>query len=610
MEPPQRRDRPRRSCRSCAGTSRTSSGSRRSPCPGVIDAPLLEAFELTSKLFADAGVEVGRLDLPDTAPVVVGAHPRAARRADGPALQPLRRRARRATRRCGTRRRSSRPSATARSSGAASADTKSNILMHVGALRAWDGRPPVGVKICIEGYEEIGSGALTSYPPTDPELFRADTLIIGDMGSIAPGIPTLTTALRGMGNVTLEVRTLESGQHSGQYGGAAPDALLAILHAIATLHDEHGDVAVAGLRRDEWQGPAQTEEQFRDLGTVLDGVPLIGTGGLGRASGRGPRSPSSGSTCRRWTARSTRSPRTRARCSTSACIPSRTRPRRRRRSSSTCAPCARSASTSTSGPGRPATASRPRRTAGLRRRARGVVGRVGRRGDDRRQRRVDPDRRRARGRAPRRRGAARSARRTATRTSTAPTSGCCSASSRTRSLAEADFFGRYAAAFERRRRERRGLRGARAARRGFAERALAWVEQRRQQGPEPGDPVPRPDRRRDRALAGPRLGSTSGVDEPRRRPGRRRRRPPDDLGGRPGERRGLQARHRADQRARACSPPTASASCSRRSCRTSSGFAAVGVILVAMVGVGVAEYSGPRSARSSASSSRSPRPGR
>ena len=160
--------------------------------------------------------------------------------------------------------------------------------MHVGALRAWDGRPPVGVRICIEGYEEIGSGALTSYPPQDPELFRADTLIIGDMGSITPGVPTLNTALRGMGNVTLEARTLRSGQHSGQYGGAAPDALLAVLHAIATLHDEHGDVAVAGLRRDEWDGPAQTEEQFRDLGTVLDGVPLIGTGGLGSRVWSGP----------------------------------------------------------------------------------------------------------------------------------------------------------------------------------------------------------------------------------------------------------------------------------------------------------------------------------
>ena len=101
-------------------------------------------------------------------------------------------------------------------------------------------------------------------------------------------MPTLTTALRGMGNVTLEVRTLESGKHSGQYGGAAPDALLAVLRAIASLHDEHGDVAVAGLKRNEWDGKAQPEEDFRELGTVLDGVPLIGTGGLGSRVWSGP----------------------------------------------------------------------------------------------------------------------------------------------------------------------------------------------------------------------------------------------------------------------------------------------------------------------------------
>jgi acetylornithine deacetylase/succinyl-diaminopimelate desuccinylase-like protein len=108
------------------------------------------------------------------------------------------------------------------------------------------------------------------------------------MGSIRPGVPTLTTALRGMANVTIEARTLESGKHSGQYGGAAPDALLAVIRALASLHDEHGDVAVPGLRRNEWAGEQQPEEDFRELGTVLDGMPLIGTGGLGSRVWSGP----------------------------------------------------------------------------------------------------------------------------------------------------------------------------------------------------------------------------------------------------------------------------------------------------------------------------------
>ncbi len=255
--------------------------------PGRIDEPLLEAHDQVARLFADAGVEVGRLDLPDTAPVVVGGiePPPGAPTVllyshydvvaagdesewDSPPFE--------ATERDGA------------IYGRGAADTKSNILMHIGALRAWEGKPPVGIKICIEGYEEIGSGALPAYPPNDPDLFRADALVIGDMGSISPGVPTLTTALRGMANIVVSVRTLESGKHSGQYGGAAPDALLALLRGLASLHDEHGDVAVEGLRRNEWDGPVQSEAQFRGLGTVLEGMPLIGTGGLGSRVWSGP----------------------------------------------------------------------------------------------------------------------------------------------------------------------------------------------------------------------------------------------------------------------------------------------------------------------------------
>lgn len=256
--------------------------------PESTHVPLLEAYDAVAELFREAGVEnVLPLELPDTAPIVTGEIPAPEGAPtvllyshydvvgagdeslwESPPFE--------ATERDGA------------IFGRGSADTKSNILMHVGALRAWEGRPPVGIKLLIEGQEETGSGALPGYPQSDPDRFRADAIVIGDMGSLSPGVPTLTTALRGTGNVTLEARTLESGKHSGQYGGAAPDALLAVLHAIASLHDEHGDVAVAGLRRNEWEGPEQAEEQFRELGTVLDGMPLIGTGRLGSRVWSGP----------------------------------------------------------------------------------------------------------------------------------------------------------------------------------------------------------------------------------------------------------------------------------------------------------------------------------
>jgi acetylornithine deacetylase/succinyl-diaminopimelate desuccinylase-like protein len=101
-------------------------------------------------------------------------------------------------------------------------------------------------------------------------------------------VPTLTVALRGMANVSVEARTLASAKHSGLYGGAAPDALLALIRALATLHDERGDVAVDGLRREEWIGASNTEEEFRALAEVADGQPLIGTGSLGSRVWSGP----------------------------------------------------------------------------------------------------------------------------------------------------------------------------------------------------------------------------------------------------------------------------------------------------------------------------------
>jgi acetylornithine deacetylase/succinyl-diaminopimelate desuccinylase-like protein len=91
-----------------------------------------------------------------------------------------------------------------------------------------------------------------------------------------------------MANLTVEARTLASAKHSGQYGGAAPDALLALVRAIATMHDANGDVAVAGLRRTEWTGGGLSEEEFRELAEVADGQPLIGTGGLGSRIWSGP----------------------------------------------------------------------------------------------------------------------------------------------------------------------------------------------------------------------------------------------------------------------------------------------------------------------------------
>jgi acetylornithine deacetylase/succinyl-diaminopimelate desuccinylase-like protein len=171
--------------------------------------------------------------------------------------------------------------------GRGTSDSKANVIAHVGALRAFNGKPPVGIKVVIEGQEEVGS-AFNTYPPLEPDRFRCDAMVIADMGSVRPGVPTLTIALRGTAVVTVEVKTLGGPKHSGQYGGAAPDALIVLLHALATLHDKYGNVAVTGLRREEWTGASYSEEEFRELAEIRSGLPLFGTGGLGERLWSGP----------------------------------------------------------------------------------------------------------------------------------------------------------------------------------------------------------------------------------------------------------------------------------------------------------------------------------
>ncbi|MFE7594720.1 dipeptidase [Kitasatospora sp. NPDC057512] len=169
--------------------------------------------------------------------------------------------------------------------GRGAADCKGNILMHLTALRALrqvhGDAYPVGLKIIVEGSEEQGTGGLERYAEAHPELLAADAIIIGDTGNFAPGLPTVTTSLRGMTIVEATVTTLAGNLHSGAFGGAAPDALQSLVRMLASLHDENGDVAVAGLTADQtWTGVQYPEEQFRADAKVLDGVALTGTGTL------------------------------------------------------------------------------------------------------------------------------------------------------------------------------------------------------------------------------------------------------------------------------------------------------------------------------------------
>ncbi len=165
--------------------------------------------------------------------------------------------------------------------GRGSADCKGNILMHLTALRALGDALPVNLKLVVEGSEEQGTGGLEDFVPRHPDLLRADAILVCDTGNAAVGQPTVTTSLRGLANVVVTVRALAGEVHSGMFGGPAPDALAALIRALATLRDEHGNTTIAGLDSSQtWTGVPYPEEQFRADAGVPEGVGLLGDGAV------------------------------------------------------------------------------------------------------------------------------------------------------------------------------------------------------------------------------------------------------------------------------------------------------------------------------------------
>jgi cysteinylglycine-S-conjugate dipeptidase len=163
--------------------------------------------------------------------------------------------------------------------GRGAADDKAGVLAHVAALRAFGDDLPVGVIVFVEGEEEFGSGSLETLLREYRDELIADVVVIADSGNWDVGVPALTTSLRGIVNLFVDVRTLDHAVHSGMFGGALPDALITLSRLLASLHDDAGDVAVAGLVRGTAASPLDyPEERFRAEGGVLEGTQLIGTG--------------------------------------------------------------------------------------------------------------------------------------------------------------------------------------------------------------------------------------------------------------------------------------------------------------------------------------------
>ncbi|MGB7507830.1 MAG: dipeptidase [Mycobacterium sp.] len=164
--------------------------------------------------------------------------------------------------------------------GRGTADDKAGIATHLAAFRAHGGAPPVGVTVFVEGEEESGSPSLSRLLSAHRDLLAADVIVIADSDNWSTDVPSLTVSLRGLADCVVEVATLDHGLHSGMWGGVVPDALTVLVRLLASLHNNDGTVAVAGLHEATASDVDYTPERVRPDTGLLDGVSEIGSGSV------------------------------------------------------------------------------------------------------------------------------------------------------------------------------------------------------------------------------------------------------------------------------------------------------------------------------------------
>jgi len=166
--------------------------------------------------------------------------------------------------------------------GRGAADDKAGVMAHIGAIRALvevaGSDFDLGLAVFIEGEEEFGSGSFKNFLDQHKEQLRADAIVVADSDNWNTETPALTVGLRGNVTFKLTVSTLAHASHSGMFGGAVPDAMLATIALLATFHDSDGAVAVEGLTSYEGETPEYHEEQLREEAGLLEGVTSVGRG--------------------------------------------------------------------------------------------------------------------------------------------------------------------------------------------------------------------------------------------------------------------------------------------------------------------------------------------
>lgn len=171
--------------------------------------------------------------------------------------------------------------------GRGAADDKAGVMSHVGAIRAVaeaieasgaGADLDLGIALFIEGEEEWASQSFGNFLRENRDLLAADAIIVADSSNWDVDTPALTVALRGAVAFNVVIETLDRASHSGMFGGAVPDAMLAAVRLLDTLWDADGAVAVDGLRSAELTVPEYSEDRLREETGLLPGVRPIGQG--------------------------------------------------------------------------------------------------------------------------------------------------------------------------------------------------------------------------------------------------------------------------------------------------------------------------------------------
>ena len=158
-----------------------------------------------------------------------------------------------------------------------SADDKGQVFILMKAVEGLlkqHGRLPINVKFLIEGEEEVGGEHIEAYVKSKPALIKADAAVICDTEMFAPELPTICVGLRGMVYGELAVQGAGHDLHSGVYGGAAPNPIMAIAEILTALKDRNGHILIPGFydrvqppsakERDAWAKLPFDEREYKE----------------------------------------------------------------------------------------------------------------------------------------------------------------------------------------------------------------------------------------------------------------------------------------------------------------------------------------------------------